>query len=477
MRSRRLFLCWLIPALILLCISGWIVFRIDPFFHYHAPLTERYAYRLDSERYQNDGILRHFDYDTVLIGSSVTRNFKTSETDALFGVHSVKIPFGGTTYKAINDTLVRLFSHHPDVHTVIRALDMTVTVFLNPDLGRNNLPDYLYNDFPLDDVHYLLNRDVLFDRSLSMILERCRPEFEPGITSFDQYQSFHTPAGRNGITYDGTIPVSSPGSPVHLTDEERGIIRRNVTENIVSVVLDHPDTEFYLFFAPYNILFWQQLAESGEIYKQFEEQTFAARIMLEANADNLHLFSFTRRYDITTDMNHYCDGIHYAHWVNSLILKWIHDGEYELTTDNYQEILAQDLAFYTSFDYGSLNRQEDYEYDLYAAALVNQELTGAEPIILPSEPLLSDAGYPVTESSGYRYLVFSARKESGTGMPKAWAEGPDGALVADFVGSAEDADNEWHRYVMDLGNGSGALRLFLRSSSASGFIFRDITLY
>ena len=42
---------------------------IDPLFHYHAPL-EKYSYPLNDERYQNDGIVKHFEYDAIITGSS-----------------------------------------------------------------------------------------------------------------------------------------------------------------------------------------------------------------------------------------------------------------------------------------------------------------------------------------------------------------------------------------------------------------------
>ena len=37
------------------------IFAIDPMFHYHAPL-KFLSYPLVNERYQNNGIARHFDY-------------------------------------------------------------------------------------------------------------------------------------------------------------------------------------------------------------------------------------------------------------------------------------------------------------------------------------------------------------------------------------------------------------------------------
>lgn len=58
-------------------------------FHYHAPL-KFLSYPLVNERYQNNGIVRHFDYDSVITGTSMTENFKTSEAQKLFGSDFIK---------------------------------------------------------------------------------------------------------------------------------------------------------------------------------------------------------------------------------------------------------------------------------------------------------------------------------------------------------------------------------------------------
>ena len=42
---------------------------------------------------------------------------------------------------------------------------------------------------------------------------------------------------------------------------------------------------------------------------------------------NIPLYSFNSRTDITGDLNNYKDSVHYAIWVNSMVLKWMHDGE------------------------------------------------------------------------------------------------------------------------------------------------------
>ena len=50
---------------ILLILAGVTMF-VDPFLHYHGGLSFL-EYPLKDERYQNDGIARHYEYDSIII--------------------------------------------------------------------------------------------------------------------------------------------------------------------------------------------------------------------------------------------------------------------------------------------------------------------------------------------------------------------------------------------------------------------------
>ena len=46
------------------------------FFHYHRPLAG-FPYLVDNQLSQNPGMAAHMDYDSVILGSSMTVNFNT----------------------------------------------------------------------------------------------------------------------------------------------------------------------------------------------------------------------------------------------------------------------------------------------------------------------------------------------------------------------------------------------------------------
>ncbi len=94
MTSKKWIQSFFIILVLILILAGSIIVYLDPFFHYHAPLKGFY-YEIDNERYQNDGIMKNFEYDALITVTSITENFKTSELDTLFAVLSIKVSYWG----------------------------------------------------------------------------------------------------------------------------------------------------------------------------------------------------------------------------------------------------------------------------------------------------------------------------------------------------------------------------------------------
>ncbi|MDE6128573.1 MAG: hypothetical protein K2G16_05200, partial [Lachnospiraceae bacterium] len=69
-----LFAALSLPALLA---AAMLVIAADPFFQYHKPLKGLY-YLIDNKLSQNPGLARHFEYDSIITGSSMTVTFDTA---------------------------------------------------------------------------------------------------------------------------------------------------------------------------------------------------------------------------------------------------------------------------------------------------------------------------------------------------------------------------------------------------------------
>ena len=138
------------------------------------------------------------------------------------------------------------------------------------------------------------------------------------------------------------------------TDEFFGYLRQNLETNVLTIIREHPDVEFYLFFPPYSICWWDTLNQKGTavLERRIDMEKYAIEKMLQY--ENVRLFSFFNKYDLICNLDNYVDDIHYTGDVNNLILQWMKSGEYELTKENYEDYIAKERAFYTSYDYDQL---------------------------------------------------------------------------------------------------------------------------
>lgn len=462
----------------LLCASvflyaGAFVWYVDPFFHYHAPRTDRFFYPLDNERSMNDGILRHFDYDAIITGTSLAACFKTSELDALFGVHSVKIPASGASYFEINRLINTGLETHPEMKLVVRSIDRHLLLYgaeeLRDDLGE--YPDYLYDRNPFNDYQYLFNADVLFTRCLNMALDAARPGFVPGMTSFDDYSNtmaeykgaFGLPNIENMFHFD----LDAVGEPIHLSEYDRQAVTRKIQENVVATAEAHPDVTFYCFFPPVSLGYWRDRIALGDIYAQIEAEQLASELMLQC--PNIRLFDFTGRTDIISDVNQYRDLMHYGEWINSLMLKWMREDRYRLMEENVADFFAERLTYYLSADYKALLTQERWHCDYYAAALLNEELTGVAPLAL-GDDALRDGRLSLPDAGTYSYLCFEARDTNPGERLTVSVYDENGALLS---ATEETTRGGWQRVAVDLRKATGPAELVIDGAAE----YRDFGLY
>lgn len=527
-KSKMWLLCWGLIVCITLTVFGYAVYEVDPFMHYHAPKTEKYYYTLDNQRSQNDGIIKHFDYDALITGTSMTENFKTSEMDQLFSCNSIKVAYSGASYKEIGNSIETAIEHNPNLKIVIRGLDMNKFMedkdAMRLDLG--SYPNYLYDDNPFNDVQYIWNRDLFWNRVYPMLTEQNDPDFESGITPFDDYSSWRNRKdvvyGKNTVLSDIDVSADTPVQK-HLSEEQKKQIKENITQNVTDIAKRHPDVTFYCFFTPYSAVAWKERINRGEVYQQIEAEKYVIELLLKY--DNIKIFSINNRLDLTTDLNNYKDSLHYGSWINSLLLKIMKDDEYLITKENYEAYIEEELTNYLTFDYNKLEQQEDYENDLYAGALLNEELTGATPFqvlqhpdelqlnqakivrnngkdileckgrlnrsvdsVTPLAEYLNDQEYigaklTISNIDDYNYIVFNGKKTADHGQPVVCVI-DDKREIATLSEQYSVLDDDWHQYVLDISDIKGEATIIINGgytddsgSPQSQFLFSDIILY
>jgi hypothetical protein len=352
MNTRKWFFSVIVVTVVCMAAGAAFVFWVDPFFHYHGPVENlEYPLVRDFERYQNDGILRHFSYDTIITGTSMTENFKTSEVDELFDATSVKVPFAGGLYKEINDNLTRAYSYGNEIKYVFRCLDYQCLAE-DKDATKDiyDYAEYMTNENPFDDVNYLLNKSAM-ERALKVLIATAGGGQGLDFDSYANWMQYNTFGPETVLA---SYELADPAEEEKILDEEEEtMIRENVRQNVVALAEEHPETTFYLYFPPYSIAYWDQICNDGELDWHIAAEQAAIEEMI--SCPNIKLYSFSIAEEIICDLDNYADYVHYAEDVNSWILECMQKDEYLLTEDNYQEYLEDERNFFSTYDYAAIH--------------------------------------------------------------------------------------------------------------------------
>ena len=325
-----------------------LVIWVDPFFQYHKPLAW-FPYLVDNQVNQNPGLAKHMDYDGILIGSSMTASFNTDWFEELMGMKTQKLSYNGSYPKDLSNIMQLVFDAKGDqVKAVYMAVDQS-TFSADPEETKFPVTDYLYDDNVFNDVPYLLNKDVLLDYILRPLADRKDASdwaelYKPWWT--DEYYN-----KANVLMYYEPAE-ERPEEEALAADYFKDAVEENLQKNILPYIEAHPETEFYIFYPPYSILFWNDVTREKELEAVIGRLEYMTERLL--NYENVHVFNFLGKEDIICNLNNYADYMHYHKNVCRYITECFATGENELHPENYGQAFDEIRTLAMSYDYPAI---------------------------------------------------------------------------------------------------------------------------
>ncbi len=322
----------LASVLIVLVVIAAIVIVFDPFYHYHKPWLGLKAVLHDKE-YQCIGTLRNFDYDALLVGSSVMENNDNSWYDEAYGVKSIKAI---RSYGATADLcyLMDVAYENHNIKRVFYNIDpSSLSGYAETTYESTGCPMYLYDRNPFNDVQYLFNKDVL----LSKIPYQVANSF---LGDYDENLSYNWAKWKNFSQDLALYAYTRSKEPADMLEET--YYQENLDANIALLTAQveaHPETEFIFFYPTYSMLWWDGLIRTGERDAYIYDEIQMTKALLEY--DNVRIFCFQNLPEVATNLDYYMDTIHFSPEINRLMLDKIIAGEGEMTKDNYVEVIEE----------------------------------------------------------------------------------------------------------------------------------------
>ncbi|NLL77817.1 MAG: hypothetical protein GX235_11340 [Clostridiales bacterium] len=321
-----------------------LVIYVDPFFQYHKPIDD-FPYVVDNQINQNPGMARHMDYDSVILGSSMTVNFNTNWFEELMGLKALKLSYSGAFPKDQANIMDIIFDSGNEVDAVFLGIDV-ITYSAGVEETKYPIPEYLYDSCVWNDIDYVLNKDVL----LQYIL---RPLADPDKTDLATvYASWWTEEyyNKQWVMHNYVQPekVEEEADPENYVRN----VKVNLDANICPYIEANPDTEFYIFYPPYSILFWNDVLRENHMEATMKEYEYMTERLLAY--DNVRVFFFPNQEWIICDLDNYADYSHYHPDINRYMTECFVSGECEVTEENLTGELSKMRDIVAAYDFEEL---------------------------------------------------------------------------------------------------------------------------
>ena len=343
MKAKRFFIG--VIGGVLACFGALILLlsTVDPFFVLHG-MEEGDTARFNNQRYQMAGLIRHQDYSAVVMGTSLVANYRASWFTNGIGEETLKITFPDGWIYEFDAALQLAFRTHPELDKVYFCLDPNILI--RPDGERTvELPKYLYNQNPLDDVEYLLNADT-YQEAMRSYLRRNTDEM---VTLDEAY------------VWDGTYSFSWASalagyprpevSETVLPDDAYLAAAEENLDVVCGWIEAHPDVEFVLWFPPYSMLYWDKTTREGARDAILTAAQYAAGRLLDY--DNVAFHSFLLSSPVS-NLDNYTDHIHCSGAVTAWAANNLMTGQGRLDRAGLDDYFAQLRAYVDSYDYEAL---------------------------------------------------------------------------------------------------------------------------
>lgn len=344
-KCKKWLLTFGLVSLLGLAAAAALTIYVDPFFQYHKPLSW-FPYLVDHQVNMNPGLAKNMEYDSILLGSSMTVNFNTDWFGEEMGLKTQKLSYNGAYPKDQATIMDIVFKNKKgqikDVFLGIDELNYSGGI----EQTKFPLPKYLYDDYYMNDVQYIWNKDVLLNYILRPLADT-KDKSEWNMIYKPWWQDEHYQKALVLMYYEPAEESQSYVKP----DMYIEAIKANLDTNIIPYIQDNPETTFHVFYPPYSILYWYDVVRRQELDAVIEKYRYMTKRLLEY--DNVEVYFFQNQEDIICNLNNYADYTHYHGRICHDMVKCFATGQRRVNEDSLEKELSTLRELAENYDYES----------------------------------------------------------------------------------------------------------------------------
>lgn len=324
---------WIISFLVIVfavfLLLSLIVYAVDPYYQFRYDPTPRFL----SETKVNPGLVQHYDYDTLVIGSSMTQNFDMDTFRKELGVNPLGVGIGGLGLKETVDYIL-LSDSAGKADKYFVCIDQSY--FFQEAAIRT--PEYLMKNDLISKLKYCFSYEVWFRylpfdialKAADMIGFRL-PSSIADKTNLDTYKQWES-----DFTFgEEEVIKNFKSNQYSVSDVDLTDLYSKAVGRIDYFFASLPEgNDYALFFPPYSALFWANAQEKGyyDVYRQAKEY-----FLTKAEIFGATVYDFQSQ-EFIADLDNYKDTTHYSSGINDYMVSCFATGECRVTQENFHEM-------------------------------------------------------------------------------------------------------------------------------------------
>ena len=306
--------------------AALLVFVVDPHYRYREPFFYDTVYY---ELYATaPHILKKQQYDLLMLGTSMTRNFFLEDINAAFNCNSVKLAASGAT----TTDLCKFFdiaskSKGDKLKRVVLSLDIYP---LNKTGDHFSSFDYMYRDDHSEDYRYLFSRQT-YSSMMYLLKRKWRPKRQRAHQS-DRNRMFSTEYNGKPYGLKEVISDALQNEMIHHTQQpyNEKMHKENFYGHLLPIFDNNPDIHFTVYLPPYHIYTYCQSRKFGEADGLIKQRT---EVMLELlKRKNIELHDFQAAPEYVENHDFFSDVQHFSNIAARKLLKDLVSGRRKLVT-------------------------------------------------------------------------------------------------------------------------------------------------
>lgn len=333
MSYKKYFKLYSFFVIILVFLYSLIVYIIDPLsFYRFSSLYD--PYYSSEARYQLPGFVRNSEFDTLIVGTSMGRNFVETYVDSKLNVRSLNatLPAGLAKEQSL---MTSLALSKQEVETVIWEINFYSLQEKDKVLEQPNpFPFHLYDQNRLTDLKYLFSY-----YPVQLTADIISANMSESTANRDREMLYKFGDGWKPLTLDQISDSIKPTETKKGKVGSKEKMLASFKSNMVPLMKENPDVEFIFFYAPYPItnhlhFYNENNSITSERFKVKKEI-----FQLISEYPNVKVYDFQHHGHITHNVSNYMsDAIHYYPSINEYIIDYISDNEPIHSLEEYQAI-------------------------------------------------------------------------------------------------------------------------------------------